>query len=234
VVLADDVAHRAAHLTTEISTATQSNPCGSPSQGHPRDPPCCPCDRRGAARLPARARRLRQRDARSSARLRRPATRRGNRALLAPRARAHAPSRARSRRGGVTKSTKTQTIGTVRAPLGHSPTLTLDTYAHVFSEFARGERINPSEQILETRVAGSQAGGANARSTIAASSATSAALRDPPVRPTPQCALTSAILMRRRATAIAGLPAAGTPGGLRRGDISQPPHRRQGGAPRRA
>ena len=29
------------------------------------------------------------------------------------------------------------------AELGHAPTLTLNTYAHVFSEFARGERVDP-------------------------------------------------------------------------------------------
>jgi hypothetical protein len=39
------------------------------------------------------------------------------------------------------------------AELGHSPTLTLDTYAHLFSEFARGERIEPSEEILKARQA---------------------------------------------------------------------------------
>jgi integrase len=36
------------------------------------------------------------------------------------------------------------------AELGHSPTLTLDTYSHVFSEYARGERVDP---VLEIRAA---------------------------------------------------------------------------------
>lgn len=37
------------------------------------------------------------------------------------------------------------------AELGHSPTLTLNTYAHLFSEFARGERIDPEAAILSAR-----------------------------------------------------------------------------------
>jgi site-specific recombinase XerD len=37
------------------------------------------------------------------------------------------------------------------AELGHSPTLTLDTYAHVFSEFARGERIDPHQAVAAAR-----------------------------------------------------------------------------------
>jgi integrase len=37
------------------------------------------------------------------------------------------------------------------AELGHSPTLTLDTYAHIFSEFARGERIDPEDEIRRAR-----------------------------------------------------------------------------------
>lgn len=37
------------------------------------------------------------------------------------------------------------------AELGHSPTLTLDTYAHLFSEFARGERVDPVREILRAR-----------------------------------------------------------------------------------
>ncbi len=37
------------------------------------------------------------------------------------------------------------------AELGHSPTLTLDTYAHLFSEFARGERIDPVAEIRRAR-----------------------------------------------------------------------------------
>jgi len=40
------------------------------------------------------------------------------------------------------------------AELGHSPTLTLDTYAHVFSEFARGERIDPHQAVAAARGAG--------------------------------------------------------------------------------
>jgi hypothetical protein len=40
------------------------------------------------------------------------------------------------------------------AELGHSPTLTLNTYAHVFSEFARGERLRPEIAILAARKAG--------------------------------------------------------------------------------
>ena len=39
------------------------------------------------------------------------------------------------------------------AELGHSPTLTLNTYAHLFSEFARGERVRPEEAILAARLA---------------------------------------------------------------------------------
>ncbi len=39
------------------------------------------------------------------------------------------------------------------AELGHAPTLTLDTYAHVFSEFARGERIRPEVAIRAARQA---------------------------------------------------------------------------------
>ncbi len=35
--------------------------------------------------------------------------------------------------------------------LGHAPTLTLDTYAHVFSEFARGERIDPNQAVAAAR-----------------------------------------------------------------------------------
>jgi hypothetical protein len=37
------------------------------------------------------------------------------------------------------------------AELGHAPTLTLNTYAHVFSEFARGERVDPERLIEEVR-----------------------------------------------------------------------------------
>lgn len=37
------------------------------------------------------------------------------------------------------------------AELGHSPTLTLGTYAHLFSEFARGERLRPDEAIRAAR-----------------------------------------------------------------------------------
>ncbi len=37
------------------------------------------------------------------------------------------------------------------AELGHAPTLTLDTYAHLFSEFARGERIRPERAIEAAR-----------------------------------------------------------------------------------
>ena len=37
------------------------------------------------------------------------------------------------------------------AELGHAPTLTLNTYAHVFSEFARGERIDPERLIEQIR-----------------------------------------------------------------------------------
>jgi integrase len=39
------------------------------------------------------------------------------------------------------------------AELGHAPTLTLDTYAHVFSEFARGERLRPEAAIRAARQA---------------------------------------------------------------------------------
>ena len=43
------------------------------------------------------------------------------------------------------------------AELGHSPTLTLDTYADVFSEYARGERLDPEREIekRERRCSGS-------------------------------------------------------------------------------
>lgn len=37
------------------------------------------------------------------------------------------------------------------AELGHAPTLTLNTYAHVFSEFARGQRIDPVAEIASAR-----------------------------------------------------------------------------------
>jgi len=37
------------------------------------------------------------------------------------------------------------------AELGHAPTLTLNTYAHVFSEFARGERVDPERLIEQVR-----------------------------------------------------------------------------------
>jgi integrase len=37
------------------------------------------------------------------------------------------------------------------AELGHSPTLTLNTYAHVFSEFTRGKRIDPVREIHAAR-----------------------------------------------------------------------------------
>jgi hypothetical protein len=40
------------------------------------------------------------------------------------------------------------------AELGHAPTLTLDTYAHLFSEFARGERIDPHQAVAAARDAG--------------------------------------------------------------------------------
>lgn len=35
--------------------------------------------------------------------------------------------------------------------MGHAPTLTLDTYSHLFSEFARGERIDPESEIRRAR-----------------------------------------------------------------------------------
>ncbi len=38
------------------------------------------------------------------------------------------------------------------AELGHSPTLTLNTYAHLFSEFARGERVRPEDVIRAARL----------------------------------------------------------------------------------
>lgn len=38
------------------------------------------------------------------------------------------------------------------AEMGHAPTLTLDTYAHLFSEFARGERVDPVEAITQARM----------------------------------------------------------------------------------
>ncbi len=44
------------------------------------------------------------------------------------------------------------------AELGHSPTLTLDTYAHLFSEFARGERIDPVSEILRARTSNPEEG----------------------------------------------------------------------------
>jgi integrase len=37
------------------------------------------------------------------------------------------------------------------AELGHAPTLTLDTYAHMFSEFARGDRVDPEGEIRTAR-----------------------------------------------------------------------------------
>jgi len=37
------------------------------------------------------------------------------------------------------------------AEMGHAPTLTLNTYAHLFSEFARGERIDPEAEIASAR-----------------------------------------------------------------------------------
>ena len=37
------------------------------------------------------------------------------------------------------------------AELGHAPTLTLDTYSHVFSEFARGDRVDPEREIASAR-----------------------------------------------------------------------------------
>ena len=37
------------------------------------------------------------------------------------------------------------------AEMGHAPTLTLDTYAHLFSEFARGERVDPVDAITAAR-----------------------------------------------------------------------------------
>ncbi len=40
------------------------------------------------------------------------------------------------------------------AELGHSPTLTLDTYAHLFSEFARGHRLDPEHAITAARLRG--------------------------------------------------------------------------------
>lgn len=39
------------------------------------------------------------------------------------------------------------------AELGHSPTLTLNTYAHLFSEFTRGERVDPVAAIHRARTA---------------------------------------------------------------------------------
>lgn len=40
------------------------------------------------------------------------------------------------------------------AEMGHAPTLTLNTYAHLFSEFARGKRIDPEHEIAVARTAG--------------------------------------------------------------------------------
>jgi hypothetical protein len=37
------------------------------------------------------------------------------------------------------------------AELGHSPTLTFGTYAHLFSEFSRGERLDPESLIRVAR-----------------------------------------------------------------------------------
>jgi len=37
------------------------------------------------------------------------------------------------------------------AELGHSPTLTLNTYAHLFSEFSRGSRVDPEQVIASAR-----------------------------------------------------------------------------------
>ena len=37
------------------------------------------------------------------------------------------------------------------AEMGHAPTLTLDTYAHLFSEFARGVRVDPTRAIAAAR-----------------------------------------------------------------------------------
>lgn len=37
------------------------------------------------------------------------------------------------------------------AELGHAPTLTLNTYAHVFSEFARGTQVDPEEEVRKGR-----------------------------------------------------------------------------------
>ena len=34
---------------------------------------------------------------------------------------------------------------------GHSPTVALDTYAHVFEEFDPGERINAADRIRKAR-----------------------------------------------------------------------------------
>lgn len=42
-------------------------------------------------------------------------------------------------------------VAQLAAELGHAPTLTLDTYAHVFSEFARGERIDPHQAVAAAR-----------------------------------------------------------------------------------
>lgn len=37
------------------------------------------------------------------------------------------------------------------AEMGHAPTLTLDTYVHLFSEFARGERVDADAAIGAAR-----------------------------------------------------------------------------------
>jgi len=37
------------------------------------------------------------------------------------------------------------------AELGHAPTLTLDTYAHLVSEFARGERVDLHQAVAAAR-----------------------------------------------------------------------------------
>ena len=57
----------------------------------------------------------------------------------------------RSRRCSSTKGV--WSIVEIAAQLGHNPTVCLDTYGHVMSEQAGGERVNAEEQISLARSA---------------------------------------------------------------------------------
>jgi len=53
---------------------------------------------------------------------------------------------------------RSDTVVEVAQQLGHAPTMTLETYAHVFSEFEPGSRVPAEERIRKAREAAIRAG----------------------------------------------------------------------------